>query len=1470
MMPYRWLGPNAHRLALALIVLVAAALRLYGQDWDEGHYLHPDERFIAIVSGGRVEFPSTSKLDTLFDPEQSPINPRRDDENGNPHSFAYGSLPIYVQGVVSWALDRFWDRDWGAYENLYRVGRTLTALLDVVTLLLAYLVGRRLFGVGAGLLAAALYAFAVLPIQLSHFFTVDPWLTTFVTAVLYLSIRYIDVPSPRTALLLGAAVGCAFATKASVPSLLAPLLLAFGYAFWRSAQRPRIALHALAGGLLSLGVFTLFEPYALVNRGPFIEDIRVQSRIVRGVTDVPFTRQFVGLTAGFYELENLFRYTAGPALLLAGLAGLVYMTRGVWRRRDAALAVPLVWALAYVPTLLITEARFPRYTLPLLPVLTVVAGGLLWTLVTDARWRAVGSVATAAVLGVTAVWGLGFVSIYSNQHPRIAASEWIYDNVEAGSTLTAEAWDDALPLRIDGETTSYQWQSLDIYGDRPPEEKANELYDALVSVDYVVMSSDRLIYSIDNLPWRYAVQSEYYRRLLDGQLGFQLVYRAELRPELFGYRYDDSGADESFTVYDHPRVQIFQRVENLSREEFRARLLWGINQPWEPQRYPAREWLQLDQPVGETEAATDTGWNELAVDGGLFASLVWLAALELFGLAVLPWSALIFRRTPDRGALAARLLGLLTVSWLVWIGASLGFWPATAPVVALILALLAALCWSWYRWRPGHRRAPDLPTPKTYASVFGLILAIFALFLTFRATYPDVWQTYLGGEKPFEMAYLRAVAASREMPPYDPWYSDGTINYYYYGWHVVATLGRLPGVGVENAFQLAIPTFAALLAAQVVLVGLMLGQVRARVRLQRRHVATAASVVVLVLFAGNFDAFRQVVELRSETPELFDFWGSTRVIDFTINEFPYFTFLWADVHSHAMNLPVFALVVALLVGAVLRLKDVAEPPALTFQDGAAAAAGAVALGSAFVINAWDLPLLIAMTVAALAYGGLLRSYRAAVVAAFLGVALVGVGYLLFMPFHAHFYSVVEGVARPRAGSDLGQFLTFWGVFFIIVGAAVVSQALRTGRRGRLAERAVPLLLVTALGGGGGLIWTLLTNEEPLGGASLVALVIVLLFAAAASIAARPMARHPLTVVAFVALIWFSGFLAVFEPSAAVALGLCAAAAMLAVAGWRQPGRFLPWAFVAVACITIASTELVYIVDDLQGGDWQRMNTVFKFYLQAWLLLGIGAAVLLVRLWRNALGALPGNDGAPVGIAAGRSTSDSSARLSAAQWRQIATIALGGVGVLAVVASLFYPVFATPVRLRQDMPTSPDYLTLDGYAWMEGASIPNHTGQPVTFTDDLVVIEWLDRNARQTDVIVEAGIGPYRGNGARISSGTGMPAVIGWDRHQHQQRFPEGIAQRMADVKTIYNSASATEKLELLRRYRAKYVIVGDVERYWNFENDEQFYASEAGLAAFESMVGSSLRVAFASGTTIVYEVLDFPSIPPAPDAKHEL
>jgi YYY domain-containing protein len=1455
---------NPYHLGMLLIVAVGLFLRAYGLNWDEGLYLHPDERFIAIVSSSRVDMPPAGDLSSIFDPETSPLNPRRNDPaTGQPMSFAYGTLPVYVQSVTAWAVNLVTDTDYQSYPHIYKVGRVLNVLLDTLTIVLVFLLAQRLFRPSAGLVAAALYALAVLPIQLSHFFTVDIWLTFFVTAALYVAIRYLDRPSYGRALALAVPVGCAFATKASVPSLIVPLLVMAAWALWRAEDRLMVVSSLLSAGALAIVVFSIFEPYAIINSGPFIEDIRVQSRIVRGQFDVPFTRQFVGLTPGLYELRNAFLYTLGPGFLLAGLAGVVYGLRRCWKNFDPALLIALIWIVAYLPTLLLIEARFLRYTLPLVPVLAALAGGMLTTRVRVER-RALLQLATTAILIVTAVWAIGFTSIYGRENSRIAASKWMTANIPAGSAVASETWDDVLPLPYAGASLmGYQYVEFMIYDDAPPEEKAQYIAETLMRSDYVVLSSDRVIDSVDNLPWRYAVQNEYYRRLLAGQLGYQLVYQSDLRPELFGIRYDDSAADESFTVYDHPRVRIFKKVESLDAGQIRERLLWGINQPWEPQRYPSEKQLMLDEPVSEIETTGDAGWNGFAVDHALIALIVWLAAVELIGLAVLPLAAGVLGRTPDRGMFSARLLGLILLGWVGWIAATLDFWQSRSLNITLALAAIAAACWGYWRWRDRRGTPIALPGKRAYLASLGAWLGLFGFFLLLRAIYPDFWQTWFGGEKPFELAYLRAVSASTSFPPYDPWYADGIINYYYYGWHLIGTIIKLSGVGVSYGFQFGSATFAALLGLQTASLGATLFR-RGRPRIPVKAVSAASAVaVVAVVFIGNLDAFRQVIEQRGVQGDTFDFWRSRSVIDFTINEFPYFSEIWADLHPHVLNFPSVVLLLTMLAQIVLGGLSTTWRGLLPV-----AAVTSLVLGTVAVTNSWDAPLMVLITAAAFVYIGLLRSPQAALTTGLLGALVVAGAFVMYAPFYLGFYSVVQGLNRASSGSNLGQFLTHWGIFFGVV-VVVCAHGLARRLPSDLVLRDGLLLAVIALVGG--TFAELLAVATGDGLPSPQQVIAILLAAATVGLAAgatRCMRQPALFVGVVTALTFLSGTIALYRPAAAVALAITTAATMHLVCYRRQPSRFLPWAFVAIGAVTAASTEFVYVADDLQHSDWERMNTVFKFYLQSWILLAIGCAVLVGWLWREARFSGPSLS-TPAGIIAGtarrtrvanaiRDLSTRSARVAA-----IATSVLLALGMI-------YPVVGTPVRLDWDMESSPSGLSLDGYAWMNGGQILNGTNEPIQFSGDLAAIDWLNTHVNGTPVILEAAIGPYRGNGSRISSATGLPTVLGWDRHQRQQRYEPGITKRMADVHNIYNETNPALKLEDLRRYRVRYVIVGDVERYWNVPENPTHYASTEGLASFEQLVGNGLEIAFESGTTRIYAVTDFPSIAPAPGAVVKL
>src|SRR5258706_575259 len=154
-----WIEPY-WKPALIAILILAVALRMRGLNWDESQHLHPDERFLTMVESA-IKLPSS--LGQYFDTAQSPLNPY----NNNFGSFVYGTAPLFFVRLLSQLIGMT------DYGKVFLLGRILSALADVFVVVMIFAIGRRLYSLRIGLLAALLYAMSVLPIQQSHFFTVD-------------------------------------------------------------------------------------------------------------------------------------------------------------------------------------------------------------------------------------------------------------------------------------------------------------------------------------------------------------------------------------------------------------------------------------------------------------------------------------------------------------------------------------------------------------------------------------------------------------------------------------------------------------------------------------------------------------------------------------------------------------------------------------------------------------------------------------------------------------------------------------------------------------------------------------------------------------------------------------------------------------------------------------------------------------------------------------------------------------------------------------------------------------------------------------------------------------------------------------------------------------------------------------------------------------------------------------------------
>jgi hypothetical protein len=580
---------------LCLILLAGGWLRLSGANWDDGTHLHPDERYISGVANV-IHWPHS--IAAYFDPQTSPLSPYNTEEGQH---YSYGTLPLLATKLTA---DLFGEGDYG---HLYLVGRRLSALVDMVTIGLVFLIGRSLFAGRlrrradvAGLTAAALYATTVAAVQASHYFTTDSWVVMFGTATFMFALRSVrgDLDRPgrgelAAMLPVATALGLTVASKASGLFTVVPVCIALAgrthvlamLTAWRIAliRLVRDALIVIVGAYVA---FRATSPYAFGNASWF--DVRLshafrsalaeQRDILDGKIIFPPTDQWLLSTRLWDPFENLVIWQLGLALGITALLGLALLGLDAGRRVSSANStgeavaqtrevMVVVYPLAVFIYMGTRFQHMGRYLLPIMPLLAVAAAYAL--VAGRRRHRAPRIAAAAVVVLLTGAYALAFHTIYTSPMTRVAASEWLAAHAPAGARIANENWDDSLPTGALAQP--YTLITVPVF-DPDDRSKIGKLYAALGPADYYVLSSPRASRTIGRLPERFPLMVRFYRDLFSGALGFAPVASYSSSPRLLGIQLDDRGAEEAFWVYDHPPVTIFRHARRLSLEEFRARL----------------------------------------------------------------------------------------------------------------------------------------------------------------------------------------------------------------------------------------------------------------------------------------------------------------------------------------------------------------------------------------------------------------------------------------------------------------------------------------------------------------------------------------------------------------------------------------------------------------------------------------------------------------------------------------------------------------------------------------------------------------------------------------------------------------------------------------------------------------------------------------------------------------------------------
>ncbi len=853
--------------------------------------------------------------------------------------------------------------------------------------------------------------------------------------------------------------------------------------------------------------------------------------------------------------------------------------------------------------------------------------------------------------------------------------------------------------------------------------------------------------------------------------------------------------------------------------------------------------LMLDEPVDDLPVVDDARWSSQWTDRTPVAIGIWVVLLIVIGAAGRPLARALFGSFPDAGQGFARIMLILLAGWGVWFAASYRIIEFRA--IWAWYAVIAATVIGWLLASSRMGRTASRASRRAIGGAEATFWLVFTIFLGLRFFNPDSWHPIWGGEKPMEFAHINALLRTPSFPPFDPWFSGGILNYYYYGEYLVAFLIKLTGIPSEIAFNLAQPTMMGLAASAMYS---LVVAVSSRVSRDRVDPLVAGGLGVLIFsLMGNLQSAWDLFRGLPNAPVFsFDWtWSASRAIDGGITEFPFFTGLYADLHAHLIALPVTIAVLGL--GFALATGSSSLAAAVPKLAGLA-----LCLGTLSAANAWDVPVYAMAMVATVflwagRFGNLLYRLLATLVVAGGTGALA---YLMFRPFHDNFIALFNDVGRVTAGTNLGQFLLHLGALLGILGISAVASGLLSWSAPHLRWRDTGIV-VFSLAVTAAIAWQVFRPqlaEFPSGSSETVVISLIAAGALAMVMLRAKADAYAASIAVVIGVIGTAYLVALGWPVLAIGLFLAACGAMIYFS-FDDGGASFFGLMLAAAGSVIAGVEIVFVVDDLASlAEWYRMNTIFKLYYQVWTLLSALAAISLavlvskrstgVTTWVSTpSGFLPKTEYVPASIS------------------KRGRLAIAACAVL-IGLSLVYPAVATLPRLDQRFDGHPGPGTLDALDWMRYGTITSGNGQVIGFAGDLDAIHWFQEHVDGTPVIAEASIGPYRGDGSRFSIALGLPTVLGWDRHERQQRYYPEIAQRDADVRRLYNSESIEQKRGIIQEYGIDYLIVGELERKSGLPSSPtELYASAAGIDAFQSMLGSDLEIVFESNGTVVYRVI---------------
>jgi len=491
------------------------------------------------------------------------------DRDLNPHFFAYGQFPLYLTyystKLTNLVINHQWLNKITFAQAIFGL-RLWSAIFSVFSVWLLYRISTYLLiRPGASIIFLYLLIFNPGLIQLAHFGTTESLLILVFAINLWLSIkiiRTVDLKSLSKLLLLASVnTGLGLAAKISAFIFFGPILLSLFFVFFQSASKLKIILLTLVSTINCFLVFILFSPYTLIDHRDFLSTMNYETSVAVGKSVVFYTRQFINTPAYLFQMTKIFPYTNGLVVYLFGFIGLGTFAIKFFQ---LSLSQKKIWLTLLISCLVYflyfgqLYTKWTRFMSPLFFLFPLFASFFI------SKFKHHRLVIVLTFM--SCVSGLIFFSQYLQPDIRNTATRFLTRYLPAGSVILSEGGNVVdIPLSNDSQ---FSVTNFDFYRYDEDIKSQTELFYQVFESQYILIPSRRIFANQFNSQFPYT--QKYYQALFNGDLGFVEIAKIQPFHDLF---LNEENAEETWSVFDRPTIRVFQKVNQMSLNDYQQILL---------------------------------------------------------------------------------------------------------------------------------------------------------------------------------------------------------------------------------------------------------------------------------------------------------------------------------------------------------------------------------------------------------------------------------------------------------------------------------------------------------------------------------------------------------------------------------------------------------------------------------------------------------------------------------------------------------------------------------------------------------------------------------------------------------------------------------------------------------------------------------------------------------------------------------